>query len=58
LPAFAASALFLDRQDHLMTPKELKSLTDRAFTNSQAPLNMVKIKGAGGDIEERVDLGD
>ncbi|NDB06847.1 MAG: hypothetical protein EBX95_14255 [Acidimicrobiia bacterium] len=58
LPAFTAGALFLDRKDHLMVTKELKSLTDRAFANPKAALDMVEIQGSGGHVEQGVDFGD
>ena len=41
-----------------MVSKELKSLTDRAFANPEAALNMVEIEGARGYVEQGVDFGD
>jgi hypothetical protein len=58
LPAFTTGALLLDRENHFMVSKELKSLTDRAFTNSKPTLDMVEIQGSRGHIEQGVDFGD
>ena len=41
-----------------MVSKELKSGTDRAFTNSQTSLDVVEIQGARGYVEQGVDFGD
>jgi hypothetical protein len=58
LPAFPAGALLLDREDHLVVTKKLKSLTDRAFANPKPTLDMVEIERAGGYVEQGVDFGD
>jgi hypothetical protein len=44
--------------DHLVVAKELKSLADRAFTNTEPPLDLVEINRTRGNVEQRVDLGD
>jgi hypothetical protein len=41
-----------------MVSKELKSLTDRTFTNSEPPLDMVEIERASGNVKKGVDFGD
>ena len=58
LPAFASGPLLLDRQDHLLPPEELKSLTNRALTHSKSALDVVEINGTWGNVKERVDLGN
>ncbi len=58
LPAFTPGTLLLDGEDHLVVAKKLKSLTDRAFTHPEPPLDMVEIEGAGGYVEQGVDFGD
>jgi hypothetical protein len=58
LPAFASGTLLLDRKNHLVITKKLKSLTDRAFTHSKPALDMVEIQGAGGHVKQGVDFGD
>ena len=58
LPALATRAGFLDREDHLVVAKELKSLTDRAFANAETTLNLVEIDRTRGNIEQGVDFRD
>jgi hypothetical protein len=58
LPALTPRASLLDREDHLVVAEELKSLTDRAFANTETALYLVEINRTRGNIKQRVDFGD
>jgi hypothetical protein len=43
LPTLTASPFGFDGEDHLVVPKELKSLTDRSFAHFKAGLDLIEV---------------